>query len=203
MDTSAGPWRSNTSSSLSAETAKKGRSYKKRLAGVEQTLYGFQKIQRSGRPEATSALSEVVNMCLTSTQTKRQSIRQRSRCFPAKRASVSHSLHAMLLGCLANSHCGTQAIARDTHTENDELWADQLRSAACCLLGACDGLEAQSILNQLVQEPDAVLANSDLNSCFCSLCKTSLSMMAYKVSRWQTGSKSQQSADSITSVFAG
>ena len=112
-------------------------------------------------------------------------------------------LAAMLLGCLANSHCGTQAIARDTHTENDELWADQLRSAACCLLGACDGLEAQSILNQLVQEPDAVLANSDLNSCFCSLCKTSLSMMAYKISRWQTGSKSQQSADSITSVFAG
>ncbi len=79
-------------------------------------------------------------------------------------------------------------------TQRDELWADQLRSAACCLLGACDGLEAQSILNQLVQEPDAVLAKSDLNSCFCSLCKTSLAMMAYKVSRWQTGSKSQQSA---------
>lgn len=48
-----------------------------------------------------------------------------------------------------------QAIVRDTHTENDELWADQLRSAACCLLGAYDGLEAQSILNQLVHEPDA------------------------------------------------
>ena len=194
VNTSAGPWRSNTSFSLSTETANKGRSYKKRLAGLKQTLYGFQKIQRSGRPEATSAQNEVVNMCLTSTQTKRQSMCQRSRCFPDQRAFVSHSLHAMLPGCLANSHCGTQAIGRETHTENDELWADQLRSAACCLLGACDGLEAQSILNQLVQEPDAVLAKSDLNSCFCSLCKTSLSMMAYKVSRWQTRSKSQQSA---------
>ena len=48
----------------------------------------------------------------------------------------------------------------------DALWADQLCSAACCLLGAYDGLEAQSILNQLVHEPDAVLANSDVNTCF-------------------------------------
>ncbi|KAL3137357.1 hypothetical protein ABBQ32_006889 [Trebouxia sp. C0010 RCD-2024] len=74
-----------------------------------------------------------------------------------------------------------QAIDRDTHTESDELWADQLRSAACCLLGAYDGLEAQSILNQLVHEPDAVLANSDLNTCFCSLCRTSMTVMAYNV----------------------
>ena len=126
----------------------------------------------------------VLNMCLASTQTKRQSVCQRSRCYPAWRAFVSHSLYA---GCLANSHCGTQAIDRDTHTESDELWADQLRSAACCLLGAYDGLEAQSILNQLVHEPAAVLANSDLNTCFCSLCKTSMTVMAYNVSRWQTG----------------
>ena len=55
----------------------------KKLAGVEQTLYGFQKTQRLGRSEATSALNEVVNMCLASTQTKRQSMCQRSRCFPA------------------------------------------------------------------------------------------------------------------------
>ena len=48
VDTSAGPWRSNTSSSLSTETAKKGRSYKKILAGVDQILYGFHKTQRSG-----------------------------------------------------------------------------------------------------------------------------------------------------------
>ena len=105
----------------------------------------------------------------------------------------------MLQGCLANSHCGIQAIGRHKHTQNDDLWADQLCSAACCLLGAYDGLEAQGILNQLVQEPDAVLANSDLNTCFCSLCRTSLLMMAYKVSMWQTGSNLQ---DSITSVFA-
>ncbi|KAL0026081.1 hypothetical protein WJX79_008378 [Trebouxia sp. C0005] len=39
-----------------------------------------------------------------------------------------------------------QAIDREAHTERDELWADQLRSAACCLLGAHDGLEGQSIL---------------------------------------------------------
>jgi len=147
VGTSAEPWRSNTNSSLSTETAKQARSYKKRLAGVEQTLYGFQKTRRSGQSEATSALNEVVNMCLASTQTKRQSMCQRSRYVPAKRAFVSHSLHAMLPGCLANSHCGIQAIGRDTHTENDELWADQLRSAACCLLGAYDGVEAQSILN--------------------------------------------------------
>ncbi|KAL0044900.1 hypothetical protein WJX82_001509 [Trebouxia sp. C0006] len=51
----------------------------KKLAGVEQTLYGFQKTQRLGRSEATSALNEVVNMCLASTQTKTQSMCQRSR----------------------------------------------------------------------------------------------------------------------------
>ena len=171
--------------------SEEGKKLQKRLAGIEQTLYGFQKIQRSGRSDATSALNVVLNMCLTSTQTKRQSVCQRSRCYPACRAFVSHSLYA---GCLANSHCGTQAIDREAHTERDELWANQLRSAACCLLGAHDGLEGQSILNQLVHEPAAVLANSDLNTCFCSLCRTSMTVMAYNVSRWQTGNTNQQCA---------
>ena len=67
---------------------------------------------------------------------------------------------------LQTGHCRTQAVDRDTHRESDEIWADQLLLAACCLLGAYDGLEAESILNQLVHEPDAVLANSDLNTCF-------------------------------------
>ena len=60
--------------------SEQGKKLQKRLAGIEQTLYGFQKIQRSGRSEA---LNVVLNMCLTSTQTKRQSVRHRSRCYPA------------------------------------------------------------------------------------------------------------------------
>ena len=124
----------------------------------------------------------------TDQETERVSKKQVLSCLAS---FVSHSLYA---GCLANSHYGTQAGDRDTHTESDELWADQLRSAACCLLGAYDGLEAQSILNQLVHEPDAVLANSDLNTCFCSLCRTSMTVMAYNVSSWQTGNTNQQCA---------
>ena len=67
VDTSAGPPPSNTMSSLWTETAQKGSSYKAILAGAEQTLSEFRKIQRSGRLVATSVINEVGHVCLTST----------------------------------------------------------------------------------------------------------------------------------------
>lgn len=51
------------------------------------------------------------------------------------------------------------------------------------MLNASDGAEALQLLTELEKLPDAVLGNSNLNTCYCSLCKTLLAVLAYTVSK--------------------
>ena len=107
--------------------------------------------------------------------------------------------HGSRLSC-KQSLRNTGDWQRHIDTQNAYLWTDRLCSVACCLLKAYDALKAQSVLKQLFLELDAVLANAGLYTCFCSLCRTSLSIMAQKVSRWQTGGTSQKSAGQLNTT---